>query len=97
MGPLLSLHKNKINLLFILEYSNVLRATYFVKTVKRIRPWFIAHSAGREIIIILSILELLRILLSTFIYESILIKISMNAKIMKTEIFYRMKYELRGH
>ena len=58
MGPLLSLHKNKINLLFILEYSNVLRATYFVKTVKRIRPWFIAHSAGRGIIIILSILEL---------------------------------------
>ena len=32
-----------------------------------------------------------------FIYEPILIKICMNAYIMKTHIFYKMKYDLHGH
>ena len=34
---------------------------------------------------------------SIFIYEPILIKISMNANIMKTQIFYKIKYDLKGH
>ena len=34
---------------------------------------------------------------STFIYELILIKKIMNANIMKTHIFYKMKYDLQGH
>jgi hypothetical protein len=34
---------------------------------------------------------------STFVYEPILLKISMNANIVKTEIFHRIKYDLKGH
>ena len=33
----------------------------------------------------------------SWIYEPILIKISMNANIKKTHIFYEMKYDLKGH
>ena len=34
---------------------------------------------------------------STFVYEPILIKISMKANIVKTHIFHKMKYDLKGH
>ena len=34
---------------------------------------------------------------STFIYEPILIKICMNANIMKTHTFYKMKYDFQSH
>ena len=34
---------------------------------------------------------------NTFIYESILIKIYMNANIMNTQIFHLNKYDLKGH
>ena len=37
------------------------------------------------------------ILPNTFIYESTLIKIYMNAKIMNTQIFHFIKYDLNGH
>ena len=33
----------------------------------------------------------------TFIYESILIKIYINANIMNTQIFHFNKYDLKGH
>ena len=33
----------------------------------------------------------------TFIYESILIKIYVNANIMNTQIFHLIKYDLSGH
>ena len=34
---------------------------------------------------------------STFIYEPILFKISMNANIVKTQFFHKIKYDLKGH
>ena len=34
---------------------------------------------------------------SIFNYEPILIKISVNANIVKTQIFCQMKYDLKGH
>ena len=34
---------------------------------------------------------------STFIYESILIKFSINVNIKKTQIFYEIKFDLKGH
>ena len=34
---------------------------------------------------------------STFVYELILLKISMNANIVKTHPFYKIKYDLKGH
>ena len=34
---------------------------------------------------------------SIFVYEPILIKISMNANIMKTQIFHKIKYDLKCH
>ena len=37
------------------------------------------------------------ILSSTFVYEPIMLKISMNANIVKTQIFYKFKYDLKGH
>ena len=33
----------------------------------------------------------------TFIYESILLRIYMNANIMNRQIFYFYKYDLKGH
>ena len=37
------------------------------------------------------------ILPNTFLYESILIKVYMNANIMNTQIFYITEYDLKGH
>ena len=37
------------------------------------------------------------LLSSTLIYEAILIKIYINADIMKTHIFHKMKHDLKGH
>ena len=34
---------------------------------------------------------------STFIYETILIKFSINVNIKKTQIFYEIKFNLKGH
>ena len=34
---------------------------------------------------------------NTFIYEPILLKLSMNANIVKMQIFHKIKYDLRGH
>ena len=45
----------------------------------------------------LSLRESKKILLSTFIYEPILIENCMNANIMKTQIFHKFKYDLKGH
>ena len=36
-------------------------------------------------------------LLRTFVYEPILLKISMNANIVTTQIFHKIKYDLKGH
>ena len=36
-------------------------------------------------------------LFSSFIYEPILIKISMNANIKETNIFHKIKYDIKGH
>ena len=33
---------------------------------------------------------------SAFVYEPILLKISMNANIVKTQIFHKIKYDLKG-
>ena len=43
------------------------------------------------------VLDLKFILIRTFIYEPILMKIYMNTNIMKRQILYEMKYDLRGH
>ena len=40
--------------------------------------------------------NLRKILPSTFFYESILMKITKTTKIIKTQIFYKMKYDLKG-
>ena len=45
----------------------------------------------------LSLREFKKILLNTSIYESILIKIYINADIMDTQIYYFIKYDLNGH
>ena len=45
----------------------------------------------------LSLREFKKILPNTYIYESILITIYMNANIMTTQIFNLIKYVLRGH
>ena len=37
------------------------------------------------------------VLSTTFIYELILIEITMNANIMKTQISDKNKYDLKGH
>ena len=34
---------------------------------------------------------------STFVYKQILLKISMKANIVKTQIFHEIKYDLKGH
>jgi hypothetical protein len=34
---------------------------------------------------------------STFVYQPILIKISMNTNNIKTQIFHRIKYDLKEH
>ena len=41
--------------------------------------------------------EFKKILPKTFFYESIFIKIHMNADIMNTQIFYLIKYHLNGN
>ena len=41
--------------------------------------------------------EFKKILLSTFIYEAILIKILLNANIMNMQIFYSIVYDLKVH
>ena len=33
----------------------------------------------------------------TFVYGPIFMKICMNANIMKTQLFHKIKYDLRGH
>ena len=45
----------------------------------------------------LSLREFKKIVPNTFIYESILINIYMNAKIMNTQKVHFIKYELNGH
>ena len=45
----------------------------------------------------LSLWEFKKILPNTLIYESILIKIYMNANIMNMQIFHLFKYDLKGH
>ena len=45
----------------------------------------------------LSLGEFKKILPNTFFYESILIKIYINANIMNTQIFHLIKYDLNGH
>ena len=37
------------------------------------------------------------LLSNTFVYELILLKLSMNANIAKMQIFHKFKYDLRGH
>jgi hypothetical protein len=36
-------------------------------------------------------------ILAFFVYDPILLKLSMNANIVKMQIFYKIKYDLRGH
>ena len=45
----------------------------------------------------LSLREFKNILPNTFINESILIKIYINANIINTKIFHLIKYDLNGH
>ena len=45
----------------------------------------------------LSLREFKKILSNIFIYESILMKIYINTNMMKTQIFYLNKYDLKGH
>ena len=72
--------------LILMFIKNVSSSTYHKKT-----------PSLRLSVLRLSLPEFKKILLNTFIYESILIKIYINTNIMNTQIFHLKKYDLKGH
>ena len=59
--------------------------------------FFVIKNVSSSISVIPGLRDFSFFLSNTFVYEPILFRLSMNANIVKMQIFYWIKYDLRGH
>ena len=84
-------------------YTDIERHVIYVIWIKSILPSKIVYTYKHLIIknvftsLCLSLREFTKSLPNTFIYESILIKIYVNANIMNTQVFQLIMYDLNYH